>query len=222
MTSICAQDPLCCSSQWDSACIAQIETVCSPPGFQAQHECLDGADKCVDAIPIAAIDTVVFSSLVGMDSDGCASVGDSCQSASIWYSYTISDEDAFINTCAAQRAFGIDTVISIHSSCPGQANSEVMADDDWKFGADPTACVGYHHPNLLDSGFRLQSPVFGLPVGETGFIRVSHHADSFEGPINLRVLPEPSKTVLLFVGWAGLLVLHRYRNYRQGPSRRGS
>ena len=215
VTSICAQDPLCCSSLWDAACIAQVETVCSPPLFKAQHECLDGADKCVDAVPIAAVDTVVFSSLVGMSSNGCASIGESCQSADIWYSYTKSDEEERINTCSSQRAFGIDTVLSIHWGCPGNVQREVIADDDWKFGADPTACVGnmFGDPNLLDSGLKLQNPILALPVGATAFIRVSHHGDSFEGPINLRVLPEPSKTVL---------VLHRCRIHRQGQSRRGS
>ena len=216
VTSICAQDPLCCSSHWDSACIAQVETVCD-------EECLDGSDRCRDAIPIsrtAPWTTAVFSSLVGMSSDGCASVGLSCQSADIWYSYTKGEWDEQINTCSTQRAFGIDTVLSIHSSCPGQPNSEVTADDDWKFGADPTACVGYGPPNLLDSGVVLS--LSHLAEGETAFIRVSHHADSFEAPIHLRVLPEPSETVLVLVGWAGLLVLHRCRIHRQGQSRRGS
>lgn len=222
VTSICAQDPLCCSSQWDSACIAQVLTVCRGsrgPDFWTRHECLDGSDRCRDAIPISA-DTLVFSSLVGMSSDGCASVGDSCQSADIWYSYTKSDADESINTCATQRAFGIDTVLSIHSGCPGQSNSEVIADDDWKFGADPTACVGYDDPNLLDSGVVLS--LSHLAEGETAFIRVSHHADSAEGPFNLRVIPEPSTTVGVLVGWAWLLVLHRFRIHRQGQSRRGS
>ena len=164
--------------------------------------------------------TAVFSSLVGMSSDGCASVGNSCQSADIWYSYTKSEWDEQINTCSSQRAFGIDTVLSIHSGCPGNPNSEVTADDDWKFGVDPTACLGYPAPNLLDSGVVLS--LSHLAEGETAFIRVSHHADSFEGPIHLRVLPEPSKTVLVLVGWAGLLVLHRCRIHRQGQSRRGS
>ncbi len=219
VTSICAQDPLCCSSQWDSACIAQVETACSDLQFQARHECLDGADKCTDAIPISA-DTLVFSSLVGMDDDGCASVGESCQSASIWYSYTKSDSDEWIHTCYTQRAFGVDTVLSIHSDCTGNPNSEVIAEDDWKFGVDPTACVATGHPNLLDSGVVLS--LSHLAEGETALIRVSHHADSAEGPINLRVLPEPSTTVAVLVGWAGLLVLHRCRIHRQGQSRRGS
>ncbi len=218
VTSICAQDPLCCSSQWDSVCIAEVETICN-------MECLDGSDRCVDAIPISE-GTPVFSSLVGMSSNGCASIGESCQSADIWYSYTKSELDEQINTCSTQRAFGIDTVLSIHSFCTPNANSEVIADDDWKFGADRTACVGnvFGDPNLLDSGLKLQNPIPALPVGATAIIRVSHHGDSFEGPINLRVipLPEPSMPVLVLVGWAGLLVLHRYRIHRQGQSRRGS
>jgi hypothetical protein len=109
-----------------------------------------------------------------MSSDGCASVGDSCQSADIWYSYTKSDADESINTCSTQRDSGV--VLSLSH----------------------------------------------LAEGETAFIRVSHHADSAEGPINLRVLPEPSTTVLVLVGWAWLLVLHRCRIHRQGQSRRGS
>jgi hypothetical protein len=155
-----------------------------------------------------------------MSSNGCASIGESCQSADIWYSYTKSDSDEWIHTCSTQRSFGIDTVLSIHESCPGNANSEVIADDDWKFGADPTACVGNGAPNLLDSGVVLS--LSHLAEGETAYIRVSHHADSVEGPISLRVLPEPSTTVAVLVGWAGLLVLHRCRIHRQGQSRRGS
>jgi hypothetical protein len=188
VNSICAQDPLCCSSEWDFVCIAEVETVCN-------MECLDGSDRCSDAIPISE-GTPVFSSLVGMSSNGCASVGDSCQSADIWYSYTKSEEHEQINTCSTQRGFGVDTVLSIHSGCPGNVNSEVTADDDWMFGADPTACVSYGAPNLLDSGVVLS--LSHLAEGETAFIRVSHHADSAEGPINL------------------LLVLHRCRIHRQG------
>ena len=220
VSQVCSRDPLCCNSQWDSVCIAHVETYCNA-------ECLDGSDKCRDAIPISAPTpmtapwtTAVFSSLVGMSSDGCASVGNSCQSADIWYSYTKSALDEQIHTCSTQRAFGIDTVLSIHSGCPGNPGSEVIADDDWKFGADPTACLGYPAPNLLDSGVVLS--LSHLAEGETAFIRVSHHADSAEGPINLRVLPEPSTTVQVLVGWAGLLVLHRCRIHRQGRSRRGS
>jgi hypothetical protein len=179
-------------------------------------ECLDGSDDCVDAVPISA-NTPVFSSLVGMNASGCASIGESCQSASIWYSYTKTVWDEQINTCSTQRAFGIDTVLSVHSGCPGNVQSEVIADDDWKFGADPTACLGnFGPPNLLDSGVVIS--LNHLSVGETAYIRVSHHGDSVEGPVHLRVipLPEPSTPVLVLVGWAGLLVLHRRRIHRQG------
>jgi len=214
---ICAQDPLCCSSQWDFACVTQVETLCNV-------DCLDGADKCMNAIPLSRRflgrqRAAVFSSLVGLGSNGCTSAGDSCQSADIWYSYVKTAEDVIIGTCSTQRAFGIDTVLSIHSNCPGQPSTELTANDDWKFGVEPTACEGLDDPNLLDSGVSLS--LSHLAEGEVAIIRVSHHAESTEGSFSLRVVPEPSATVLLVVGWAWLLVLQRRRVRRQYPSRQG-
>jgi hypothetical protein len=214
VTSICAEDPSCCSTQWDSGCIAQVETVCDT-------QCLDGSDHCQDAVPIEA-NVPVISSLEGMNSNGCSSVGDSCQSADMWYSYTKSglQYTELISTCSTQRAFGIDTVISVHSSCPGQPSSEVAANDDFAFGSYPVACNAYADPKLLDSA--LAFSLNEIPAGETAIIRVSHYGGSPEGPFVLRLLPEPSTTVLGVAGVAWLLVLHRFRIHRQGRNPRRS
>jgi hypothetical protein len=205
---ICAANPECCGTAWDASCVAAIATECT------EWVCLQGADKCVDAVPIPNREFVrVMGTLKGMTNNGCASVGDSCQQPDVWYSYTMGPEARAATTCGTQYSFGIDTVVSVHSTCPGNVNSEIIADDDWKFGPFPESCIASYPRLYLDSG--LPIPV---SEGETVLLRVSHYVDSPENDFQLYV-PEPSSLLLGVAGAATLACVTRARRRRSGRGR---
>jgi hypothetical protein len=191
--------------------VNEVANLC---GFQ----CEPGENTCSNALPV--VPGRIFGTLVGASNDGCASEngsggsGVSCRSADVWYSYTQGVvDDMVISTCATQRSFGIDTVVSVHTTCPGRANNEIVSNDDHLLGYEPQACIVDPSPKNLDSAVSLGG-IFGLDPGETVVIRVSHHDDSVPNNFELRILPEPGSWLALVAGAGALGALARRRARR--------
>ena len=202
---VCFQDPSCCADSWDAFCINKVRTQCD-------FQCEAGADKCADALPISS--GRIFGTLIGSTNDGCESGQNSCGSGDVWYKYTQAvDQDMLLSTCSTQRSFGIDTVLSVHTGCPGVPGNEIIENDDWMLGFEPQACINSAAPNLLDSALPLGG-FFALDPGETVKIRMSHHSSSARGNFELKILPEPEVWRVFVAGAGALGALSRRRARR--------
>jgi len=212
--TVCFNNPNCCTDDgdpltddWDASCVADVVDECVA-------QCEPGANICSNALPINR--GKLFGTLLGSSNDGCESSQSSCRSGDVWYSYTqplntpSDDIDMELFTCATQRSFGIDSVLSVHTGCPGKRNNEIIANDDWMLGQLPQACFGTASPNNLDSALPLGG-VYALDPGETVVIRIAHHDDSVRGNFELRVLPEPEVWLALVAGAGALGALSRRR-----------
>jgi hypothetical protein len=213
--AVCFVHPECCTDDgdpltddWSATCVLAVQQEC---GIQ----CEPGADQCSNATPIHT--GTIIGTLLGASNDGCESGHNSCSSADVWYEYTqLEDQDMLVSTCATQRSFGIDTVVSVHEGatvqerCPGRPNNEIIENDDWRLGPAPQACFGIATPNLVDAAVPLGASL-ALEPGETVVIRVAHHADSVKNNFQLRVLPEPEGWLALVAGAGALGALSRRR-----------
>jgi hypothetical protein len=212
---ICFQHPECCTDDgdpltddWDANCVDKVEQICD-------YQCDPGADACFNALPIQPGTTL--GTLIGASNDGCAS-GDeptgptvSCRSADVWYSYTQGPAaNMTVSTCTTQRSFGIDSVVSVHTGCPGKRNNEIIANDDWLLGPAPLACQFIPAPFNLDAAVPLGG-VYAIPPGQTVVIRVAHHDDSVRDNFQLQILPEPQAWLALVAGAGALSALSRRR-----------
>jgi len=213
---VCFNHPECCTDDgdpltdpdWDASCVAYVQQECV-------YQCEPGADMCSNATPI--VRGKIFGTLLGSSNDGCASSengpsGVSCRSGDVWYTYTQGElgQDMVLSTCATQRSFGIDTVVSVHTGCPGKTNNEIVANDDYALGSAPLACHFDPHPKNVDAAVPLEG-FFALDPGETVVIRVSHHDDSVRENFDLKVLPEPEAWLALVAGAGALGALSRRR-----------
>jgi hypothetical protein len=109
----------------------------------------------------------------------------------VWYEYTQgAADDMVLSTCSTQRSFGIDTVLSVHTECPGSPNNEIISNDDGMLGLVPQACANDPAPVDVDSALPLGG-AYALDPGETAVIRVAHHDDSVRNNFELRILAVP-------------------------------
>jgi hypothetical protein len=211
---VCFLDPSCCTDDgdpltddWNASCVLKVEQECG-------YQCEPGSDMCSTATPIHT--GWISGTLVGATNDGCESGHNSCRSADVWYSYTQGEaDDMVISTCATQRSYAIDTVLSVHRGatiqqrCPGKPTNEIIENDDWMLGLTE-ACQFTAGPNNVDSGLPLAG-AYALDPGETVVIRVAHHDDSVENNFTLNVLPEPEAWLALVAGAGALSALSRRR-----------
>lgn len=85
------------------------------------------SDSCSTATAIATGAFVGNTS--SATNDGAASCGESDTSPDLWYAYTPAEDCPLqVNTCTGTATF--DTVVSIHSGCPGSVGNELVCDDD--------------------------------------------------------------------------------------------
>jgi len=85
----------------------------------------DPNDLCANATPIGT--GTVVGDTPGNDSDGSSSCGNSDSSPSVWYRYTATQTLTLrAQTCGS----GYDTVVSIHTGCPGEAANELHCSDN--------------------------------------------------------------------------------------------
>jgi len=127
---------------------------CDPPdGVTCDENCqFMSNDFCDGAHPICP--GAHDGSTTGMNNDGSASCGNSSSTPDVWYSYRPrNDGTLHLSTCSAAN---YDTVISVHSDCPGTIANQLACVDD--------ACPGG------GTGTDLFMPVFR---GVTYYIRVA-------------------------------------------------
>jgi hypothetical protein len=113
-----------------------------------------------------------------------------------------------------ENSFGIDTVVSVHTGCPGSKNNEIHANDDYKLGFLPTDCDNIPLPHHLDAAVPIGGIYGGIQPDQTVVVRVSHHDTSVRGNFQLRILPEPEVWMALVAGAGALGVLSRRRAQR--------
>ena len=131
-------------------------------------------DACSDAQEIPPWDILLFGTLARATNDGSTSCGDSSSQPDVWYKYT-ADQAGLLNvsTCGTHDVededLGMDSIISIHSGCPGTTANEIVCNDDWGDGG----CSG------TDGGIMRDSAVeANLAKGDTVYIRVSRYNGS--------------------------------------------
>ena len=97
----------------------ELSVTCVPP------PAADPNDLCVDATVITA--GTVTGNTLGNDTDGQSSCGNSDLSPSVWYRFVATaDLTLRARTCGSFY----DTVVSIHSGCPGDLTTEIGCNDD--------------------------------------------------------------------------------------------
>jgi len=122
--------------------------------------------------------------LVGATNDGAASCGTSSANPDKWFKYVaINSGTMIVSTCGTHDSpaldSGIDTVLSVHSGCPGTTGNQLACNDD----GIAANCAG------LDTG-TLRDSYLSVPVtaGNTYFIRVSVFGGTpVVGPFTLNV-----------------------------------
>ncbi|MEE9297018.1 MAG: hypothetical protein V3W34_18910 [Phycisphaerae bacterium] len=109
--NVCADNPSCCTTEWDAACAALATTDCAEP-FN---------DYCIDSLPID-LGATPFSN-VSATSDGPSPCGD--LGSDIWYKYTADFMGPLtVSTCGS----GFDTALAIYDGCTCRANEANLLD----------------------------------------------------------------------------------------------
>ncbi len=129
-----------------TAVLALVALMVSPCESQTNDDCMDAF--------VAVIDTYTGDTFTAT-SDGEADCGASAGSGDVWYQYTAADDGLLtVSACGS----GFDTVLSLHSECPGTPGNQIACNDD--------ACG-------------LQSTVStSVVVGDVIYIRVAGFASS--------------------------------------------
>lgn len=120
-----------------------------------------GPDVCVNALDIPE-GTIAYSTLDATP-DGTAPCGNSNTSPDVWFRFTPSqDADLIINTCNSS----FDTVLSVHSACPGtDTNTIACNDDSCSLGSSVRFAATRNTPYLIRvAGFQGASGAFNLQV----------------------------------------------------------
>lgn len=118
---------------WGESGYMRIEYGCSEIGYAAAYVDYPAQavnDHCWDA-PTATNGTHTGATDEATN-DGAASCGASDSSPDVWYTFTPAYDDLLtLDTCGSSY----DTVLSIHTECPGSAGNEVACQDDDDFCA---------------------------------------------------------------------------------------
>jgi hypothetical protein len=144
--------------------------------------CPPDNDDCQNAIGLCAAPPTFTATLTGATNDGSSDCGLAFGTVDVWYSYTAPVDTTFnVTTCGTNDLggidFGIDTVLSLHSGCPGTIDNQIDCSDD------TPSCDGA-------AGLRVDSTIAHfLPAGQTVWIRVTHFGESFPGPFILNTVP---------------------------------
>lgn len=136
-------------------------------------------DDCTSAIAIT--DGMTLGTLVAATNDGGSSCGSSGLSPDVWYSYTATCAgDVTFRTCGTHDMDGIDTgvdtVLALHSGCPGNVGNQLACNDD------SVGCSGVDMGLIRDSSVTLAM----LP-GETVLVRVTNFNSSATGMFVLNI-----------------------------------
>jgi hypothetical protein len=128
-------------------------------------------DDCSAATPVGN-GSVVSGNLTCANNDGEA-CGSSERNPDVWYSFTAPANGVLrARTCGTNDMGGVDqgmdTVVSMHSGCPGDLNNRITCNDD-----DPTHSCPGHQGLDYDS----RTAAF-LTAGTNVKVRVSHYFNS--------------------------------------------
>ncbi|MGE0481487.1 MAG: M12 family metallo-peptidase [Phycisphaerae bacterium] len=133
-----------------------------------------GNNHCANAVPVSA-GVALTGSLALATNDGSATCGSSATNPDAWYSFTAGScgGTLTVDTCGTHDRLGqdsgMDSVLSIHGSCPGTTANQRACNDD----ASP-ACAG-------DAGLIRDSRAAAtLAPNETVLIRVSHFSTAID------------------------------------------
>ncbi len=133
-----------------------------------------GNNACANAFALTAGATVNGSVALATN-DGSASCGSSSSNPDVWYTFTAGPcgGTLTVDTCGTHDRLaqdsGMDTVLSIHSGCPGTTGNQLVCNDD----ASP-AC-GEDAGLIRDSRASV-----ALSANQTVLIRVSHFSTAID------------------------------------------
>jgi hypothetical protein len=102
-------------------------TDCQPNGIPDDCEATPAHDDCA-AAQIVCPGSTYFGSTADATNDGSASCGDSVASADVWYYYQPYGS-GFLTISLCDSPY--NTVLSVHTACPGTAANEVACNDDY-------------------------------------------------------------------------------------------
>jgi hypothetical protein len=100
---------------------------CQPNGVMDICEPTPMQDNCADAVIICP-NITYYGSTIHATNDGAATCGDSNSTPDVWYYYQPSGYGAVTISLCGSR---FDTVLSVHSGCPGTASNQLECNDDW-------------------------------------------------------------------------------------------
>lgn len=123
-------------------------------------------DNCGNAIELINGASVI-GNLHRATPDGNASCGDSSNNRDVWYTFVARCNGTLhVDTCGSRdidgATTGVDTVLSVHSGCPGSTANQLACSDD----AGAAGC------SSNDSAASV-----GMVTGQRVFIRVTHFGD---------------------------------------------
>ncbi len=133
------------------------EVRAEPPGFFKGS----GNDDCADATPIG--NGTFFGDLTEATPDGEGCVN---SSPDVWFAYS---SPVTVDVVADTFGSSLDTVLAVHTGCPGTFDNEIACNDDF-FG-------------------RQSAVAFRALAGETYLIRVANSYGNETGPFTLNVGP---------------------------------
>ena len=141
--------------------------VCTPPADAPANDACTGA--------LVAVENQIYTGDTSLSTtDGGTTCAPSTQD--VWYRYTATATGYVnINTCGS----GFDTVISIHSGCPGTGSNQLACNDDSYTNGGNNACGG----TSLQSGL-----TFGTTGGATYYIRIAGY-NGASGAYVLAIIP---------------------------------
>jgi hypothetical protein len=139
-------------------------------------------DYCGDAIPVG--EGLTLGSLVGATNDGSATCSGT-PGPDVWYSYTAPVSGKLtLTTCGTNDLpgvdLGVDTILSLHTGCPGTAANTIACNDD------STGCSS-DTGSLYDSRIELV-----ILEGQSVLVRVSNYGNGMVGDFFLDVDLEPN------------------------------
>ncbi len=123
---VCAVDPFCCSTDWDSTCVMKAREMCS-------------SDQCDDALPITGTGTFQFNNTTA-STDGPAHSACPGQQIEndVWYCWTAPCTDTvYVRTCGQTT---VDTKLAVYEGCgcPPEESGLLDCSDD-RCGLQSTA-----------------------------------------------------------------------------------
>jgi hypothetical protein len=137
-------------------------------------------EDCINAI---VIDEGLY---LGATQAAAKDGGSSCGLTSapdVWYRFTAAVDGVLrANTCGTHDGItgvdtGVDTILSLHSVCPGSTSNELTCNDTWDLSlTDSNACAGTDGANFGDSA--VATP---MAAGQTILIRVAGWATTPDG-----------------------------------------